>query len=93
MSYRRLRGASDANKSRQPIVTISEDLATTVSDHLWPKVEVGHAPLAELTTAADFDLQQSPGTSLTVAKHRIARKIWKADFTKPFEPWRPLSLL
>jgi hypothetical protein len=73
--------------------SLSSQDVERVNNFLVPQVEEGQSALAELADCCDKRLRLPSGASLTIAKYLIARKIWPADFSMPFHPCRPLSLI
>jgi hypothetical protein len=73
--------------------SLSNQDVERVNDFLLPRVQEGQLGLADLANYCDERLQLPSGASLTIAKYLIARKIWPADFSKPFHPCRPLALI
>ncbi len=60
---------------------------------LTPRVMRGDELLRDLTNACDERLGYELGTSLGVAYHLIANRIWLVDFSVPLNPARPLALI
>jgi hypothetical protein len=58
---------------------------------LLPRVG-GSESLAAIASAVDGELGLTPGISLKVALHAIARRRWAVDFRVPFETNKPLNL-
>jgi hypothetical protein len=64
-----------------------------VNDCLLSEVQEGRSSLANVASLCDERFRLPPGGSLTIAKYLIARRIWPADFSRPFHPCQPLALL
>jgi hypothetical protein len=51
-----------------------------------------HLSIAQLAAQCDMELELPIGSSLTVAYHLIATKVWLIDLSQTFNPQRPLVL-
>lgn len=75
------------------IPQLTPDIIERVRQHLQPQLLCGDISLAHLSHRSDKALGLSNGLSLTVSKHLFATRIWKIDFTKVFNPSKPVHLL
>lgn len=69
------------------------EMVDQVDTGLLPKLLAEEGCLSHLANICDQEQNLSPGASLVLAKHLIAHRRWPVDFTKPFNPCRPLHLL
>jgi TnsA endonuclease N terminal/TnsA endonuclease C terminal len=62
-----------------------------VQSVLTPRVRQARVPLRDLTEACDDQLGLSPGMSLSVVRHLIARRQWCVDMRQTIQPAQPLQ--
>jgi hypothetical protein len=60
---------------------------------LTERIHVDPRPLCEVASACDQKFGLSPGKSLAVARHLLARKIWKVDMNQPIRLSQRLTLI
>jgi hypothetical protein len=53
---------------------------------LTPHIETENRALRTLAQRCDAALHLEPGTSLGIAYHLIARRVWPVDFSNPIDP-------
>jgi hypothetical protein len=71
---------------------ISPNVAEAAARFLTPRIARQNTPLNELTNECDKRLGNSPGTSLAVVWHLIARRKWLVDMNVELDPESILTL-
>ena len=71
---------------------LSDDEIQTISHILTEEALNSSRALSKTCTALDKRLGLRPGSSLSVAFHLIARRIWQVDIFQPIDPAKPLQI-
>ncbi|MBA2702732.1 MAG: TnsA endonuclease N-terminal domain-containing protein [Blastocatellia bacterium] len=71
---------------------LTERVILKTSERLTQLVLNEELPLCELAAVCDAEFALTTGSSLAVARHLIANKVWPINMTERIEPCRPLVI-